>query len=288
MSTQALPFIKNFIDHNLLLQIASTCNLYVIVSTNRMTLFVADISNMRVAGLTVLDISEGSFFLKGLVELRMWLEGLELYGKEYSNTHIIFETPAFAIVPEALFVSDKAEVLLKAQHEIPQFNTVKSNRVEAHHWVNVYAIPDIFCSTLKVLFPQADIHHYAEYLVQANLNSNANKVHTLCINIHAHYIDVMHVYQQELKFINTFPFEAETDVIYFILSVAEQQKIAPDKLELMLTGDVNANGTLVQLLRKYVSAVYLFKRDDRYSYPASFREFQDQQYFTSTSILLCE
>ena len=66
-----------------------------------MTLFVADISNMRVAGLTVLDISEGSFFLKGLVELRMWLEGLELYGKEYSNTHIIFETPAFTIVPEA-------------------------------------------------------------------------------------------------------------------------------------------------------------------------------------------
>jgi hypothetical protein len=77
-------------------------------------------------------------------------------------------------------------------------------------------------------------------------------------------------------------------VIYFILSVAEQQKITTEKLHLVLTGDVNANGALLQLLRKYVPNVSLYKRDDVFSYPASFREFQDQQYFIQSVAVLCE
>lgn len=286
MSTQTLPLIKNYIDREQLQQIAATCDLWVQFAANRITFFAADKTNQRIAGLTVLELTDNSIFQKGLFELRSWMEGLELYGKEYSNTHLIFETPQYSIVPEALFLAEKADAMLALQHDLPKFSVVRSNRIDAGHWVNVYAVPEIFLNTIKVLFPQADVHHYAEYLLPALLNINDRKSDTLYVNMHAQYMDVVHLHAHELRFMNTFQTEADTDIIYFILSVAEQQKINADKLQLVLTGDVNANGTLLSLLRKYVPNVTLFKRMDDYSYPASFREFQEQQFFTATSVLL--
>jgi hypothetical protein len=287
MSTQTLPLVKNYIDREQLQQIAATCDLWVQFSSGRIILFAADLHNRRVAGLTVLETSEHHIFQKGLFELRSWLEGLELYGREYNNTHIVFGTPQYSIIPEALFVSEKAEAMLALQHDLQKFSTVLSNRMSEKQWVNVYAVPGIFLNTVKVLFPQADVHHYAEYLLNAALSLNDRQEDVLYVNMHPQYMDVVHLAGQELKFMNTFQTEADTDVIYFILSVAEQQKISGDKLQLVLTGDVSTGSALLALLKKYVPSVSLFKRLDDYAYPASFREFQDQQYFTATSVLLC-
>lgn len=288
MSTQTLPLIKNYIDREQLVHIAATCDLWVQFAADRITLFAADKANQRIAGLTVLEVSDHSVFQKGLFELRGWFEGLELYGKEYSNTHIVMETPQYSIMPEALFVAEKAGSMLALQHDLPKFSVVKSNRIDSKQWVNVYSVPEIFLNTVKVLFPQADVHHYAEFMLQSLLNVNDRRHDILYVNMHAQYMDIVHLHGQELRFVNTFQTEADTDVIYFILSVAEQQKISGEKLYLVLTGDINTNGSLLSLLRKYVPDVALFKRADGFSYPASFREFQDQQYFTAISVLLCE
>jgi hypothetical protein len=56
---------------------------------------------------------------------------------------------------------------------------------------------------------------------------------------------------------------------------------------LVLTGDINTNGALLQLLRKYVPNVNLYKHNGSITFPASFREFQDQQYFINSVALLC-
>jgi hypothetical protein len=288
MSTQALPTNKNYIDREQLSQIASTCDLWILFAADKITLLAADKGNKRVAGLTVLESPDTHIFQKGLFELRGWIEELELYGLDYNNTHIVFESPEYCIVPEALFSAEKAETIIALQHEFPKFSAVLTNRIQQRDWVNVFAIPQLFVSTVKVIFPQADVCHYAEFMLQAFAIINQKQHDTLYVNIHPTYMDVVHFNGQELSFSNTFKTEADTDIIYFILSVAEQQKINGDKLKLVLTGDVNANGALLSLLKKYVPEVSLYKRDSEFSYPASFREFQDQQYFTSTAVLLCE
>jgi hypothetical protein len=288
MSTQTLPLIKNYIDRDQLESLASGSDLWVTVSPERITLLVAAKGRQHVIGLTALELTEGGFFQKGLFELRSWFEGLELYGREYQNTYLVFETPEYSMVPEALFVPEKAEILLTSLFDLPKFYSVRNSRVDGKECVCVFGVPDIFYSTMKVLFPQASLHHYAEYLLMANAGLNGKEQQAIYVNLHTQYIDAMHIENQQLKFVNTFVFEADTDVIYFVLSIAEQQKIKMDQLQLVLTGDFNTNGPLLQLLRKYVPNVSVFKRSEDFAYPASFREFQDQQYFIQTTALLCE
>lgn len=288
MSTQTLPVIKKYLDRELISSLQSGNELWVHAASNRISLLAVDADKTHIVGLSVIEVADHSLFQKGLFELRSFLEGVELFGLEYQQVHLVFETPQFTIVPDVLFSSESAETVLKNLFELPKFYSVKNNRMDSHHWVNVYAVPEIFCSTLKVLFPQADIRHYAEFLLKSFQAQNQKGQDTLFVNLHDSFMDIVHFHQRDLRFCNTFRFEAETDIIYFILSVAEQQKISSDKLDIVLSGDVNANGALLQLLRKYVPGVELFKRPEGLVYPASFREFQDQQYYTSLSVLLCE
>lgn len=285
MTTQTLPTVKNYLDRELLAQKAASSNFWVIVAENRICFFVADKHNKTTIGLTVIE-SADSFFQKGLFELRSLIEPLEISKYEYSNSHIVFETPLFTIAPNALFTIGKAELFLESVHPIPKFYTVKTDRLENHELVTIYAVPEIFCSTLKVIFPLATLHHYTSFLIPSV--SKLQYQSHLFVQVHREYIDMIIWQKNSLRFANTFTYEADTDIIYFILSVAEQQKIQNESLEILLAGDLSITGTLLPLLKKYIPNVDIFKRSSDYSYPASFKEFQDQQYFTTSSILLCE
>jgi hypothetical protein len=81
--------------------------------------------------------------------------------------------------------------------------------------------------------------------------------------------------------------EADTDIIYFILSVAELLKLDQQKLLVSLFGNISASSSLIGLMKKYIAHVELMKRPEQYDYPASFREFQEQQYFIQICSLLC-
>jgi len=288
MSTQTLPSIKNYIDTELVQQISSDCELWVYASPKSIKLLAACKEKKQVTGLTVLEIGSGSIFQKGLFELRSLLEGLTMFSQQYRHIHLVFETPYFTLIPEALFTADKEEILINSLHEIPKFYTVKCNRYLADNVVAAYAIPDIFCSTLKVLFPEASVNHYATALIEATRTLKEKTIQPFYVNIHENYIDLIYFKENHLQFINTFKTEAETDIIYFILSVADQQNLQVNVLQLVIMGDINSSGTLLTFLKKYIPNVSFIKRTSDYNFPASFREFEPHHHFSTLAVLLCE
>ena len=63
--------------------------------------------------------------------------------------------------------------------------------------------------------------------------------------------------------------------------------INQEKLQVNLFGNISNTSSLVGLMKKYISHVELMKRSDNFSYPASFREFQEQQNYLQVNSLLC-
>jgi hypothetical protein len=286
MSTQTLPDIKNYIDQEGLDHSSTKADLWVIASASRLCFFAANKNEKRALGLTVLEFPKQDVFQKGLFELRSLLESLALFQKEFNQAHIVFETKQFTFIPTVLFDGQYQNTLLQSVHTIPKFYEVKAQKVDSINCVNVFAVPSIFNSTLKVLFPQADVQHYATYLgaMAASFN-NTNKV--IYVNVHADFIDIICVHQQKVAFINTFDAGADTDIIYYMLSVAENQQIH-SPVSVFMMGDFSETVSMLSLLKKYVKEVNIYKRNVEHSFPAIFKEFQDHQYFTATSILHCE
>lgn len=61
--------------------------------------------------------------------------------------------------------------------------------------------------------------------------------------------------KQRLLFANQFRFDHTHDVVYFILALYHQYRLAHDSVPLTLSGDVTEDSAVVQLLRRYLRHV---------------------------------
>lgn len=287
MSTQQQTILKKYIDREWMEDPRVTADLWVYAADDALGMLVADMRKSSVYALVIAQVPSGGLFQKSLSEMRILLDSLGLPQREYANTHIVYGTPFYSVVPEPLFDSQQAVAMLSAVHDLPKLYSVKNDRSAESNHVTLYGVPDIFSSTLKVLFPHAEVKHYASPMLEACMELNNSRSTVLYVNMHVSYMDVVCLDKQTLRLVNTFPFEADTDIIYFLLAIAEQQKLQGDTLEVMMMGEVNPNSPLLQLLRKYIPHVHLLKRDEAFKYPVAFREFHDHQYFSLLSVLLC-
>lgn len=287
MQAQTAISVKNYLNREMLESRAHHCTLFINISNHQVVFLAADTNQKEVAGLCAIDAPQGHLFEKSLSDLRELFNRFEFFNKEFQAIHMVIETPHYTIVPEALFVSEKAASYLRLIHKISPAEGVYHTR--SNERVTLFSVNQLFYQALKVMFPAATVQHYAATLIDSIFNSvSKNEKDILHVNLHSNYMDLVHIKNSQLQFYNTFPFEADTDIVYFILSVAEQQKMNHDRLGIILSGDISSSSSLVNMLRKYIPEVHLQKRPEEYTHPASFREFQEQQYYTSIAGLLCE
>ncbi len=286
MQTQEAFTIKKYIDRDAMESNMHHSVLFIHFSSDTIKIVLASKNTNAVFGLRVLEVKD-DIFSKNSTEIKTLLNALEIDNQEYSSIKIIIENNCHALIPEALFAGEKAESFLKLNIPLQKNQKVLFNRLQKN-MVSIFAMNEIFYDALKSIFPQSEIIHETEILLQLFYSSyqKENK-DTLFVHAHETYIEIAHLKNNDLNFLNTFKIEADTDIVYFILSVTELLKLNQDKLQVNLFGNLSNTGSLVGLMKKYISHVELMKRPDLYSYPASFREFQEQQYYLQINSLLC-
>lgn len=287
MQAQTSLSVKNYLNREQLDIRSHLCCLVVNIAKHQIQLMVADTNQHEVLGLCVIETPQQNLFEADAATLKQILQSFEYFEKDFNQVVINIESALFTVIPDALFVSEKVSSYLKLTHRIPNHFTALHTRNQNR--IHVYALPETFAQGLKSIWPAAVLQHYTSVLLEAVFNSmSKSEKDTLHVNVHKDFMNLIHVGNSELQLINTFPFESDTDIVYFILSVAEQQKINHDKLRIVLSGEISQTSSLVGLLKKYIPEIQLQVRPEEYTYPASFREFQEQQYYTSMANLLCE
>lgn len=286
MQTQEAFTIKKYIDREAIENNLHHSILFVYFSKENIKMVIASKSKNAVFGLSVLELKE-NVFEKKQTEIISLIDALDIDKKEFSSVKIIIENNCHTLVPEALFVAEKAESFLKLNTSLQQNHLVLFNRLQKN-MVSIFALNKDFYSTIKSIFPQAEIIHETELLLQLFYSSNQKEnKDNLFVYVHETYIEIAHIKNNELFFFNSFKVEADTDIVYFILSIAELLKLNQEKLYINLFGNISNTSSLVGFMKKYISHVELMKRSDNFSYPASFREFQDQQNYLQVNSLLC-
>lgn len=287
MQTEEAFNIKNYSDREALENNLHHCTLFIHFSENSISLVTANKNHNQVLGLQIIEERNNNIFKKNISEIRSIFDSINLNKDDYTNIKIIIENNCYALVPEPLFAGDKAESFLKLNTPIGNNHQVLFNRLQKNV-VNVFSLNISLYDALKQLFPQSEIIHETELLLSVLFaNDVKEKTENLFVHVHETYIDIGFVKENTLRYLNSFSCEADTDIIYFLLSVAEELKLNQDRFKVMLLGKVNANGSLISLMKKYISNVELLKRPVLFSYPASFREFAEHQYFIQINSLLC-
>jgi len=286
MQIQEAFTLKKYIDRDAIENHIHHSTLFLYFSSKTLKVIIASKSKNAVLGLFIFEVTD-DFFKKSELDIESILNTLDFDKHGFSNIKIIVENNLHTLIPEALFIAEKADSYLKLNQTLSNDSKVLFNRLPKN-MVNIFAISESFYNTIKAIFPQSEITHVVE-LLQQFFNSFSHKENkdNIYVNIHDSTIDIAHLKNNDLNFFNTFKVDADTDIVYFILSIAEHLKLNQDKLHISLFGDVSSSSSLIGLMKKYIPHVELMKRPDTFSYPASFREFQDQQHYLQINSLLC-
>lgn len=286
MQTQPTANSRRYLNREQLEKVMSRCDVWYLVYPNAVHQLIADRKENEIFGLSVLPA--GQVFQKSLSEMQELLRAFEYQQTDFQQAHVVVVDPRYTFVPDALFEPRNAETYLHIIHPEAKWHTVHYERIAAMQMVNVYELGDLFFGAARLLFPGANFHHYAGMIAEAVLKGDTGHSNErIYVHLHDMGMDVIHGKDGKLTYHNYFPFEADTDIVYFLLSVAEVLQFKGDQWEVMLCGNVSSDNSLISLMKKYIPEVLLFKRPSQIGIPHSFREVPDHQYFIETACLLC-
>jgi len=242
----------------------------------------------------ILDIPKGkytvlkftNFFLKRPRLLFMKVRELmiqdELLNLKYKSVDIVYSPENFTLVPQVFYQPGSAEKFYGFNHEMEKgYNIDKTFLPKAEAWC-IYTIPENLREFLTLKFPKAGVRHNLLPLVERALKENKNfpernQVH---LNFFRSYFELVVLSGTKLLMSNQFNYSGESDVIYYVLYVFDQLKLAPDTTELLLHGQLPQTDPLYQTFKKYIRKTLFARPNSRFSYSYTFNQLPEH-YFTS-------
>ncbi len=194
------------------------------------------------------------------------------------------------LIPAPLFQKDQLHTYLGNVLDFPNTDRLLTDQLLASEIHNVYSVNSEILQELEGFFPKAHFFHGQSPVLQgfyklASLQTGPQ----VYINVHEKQVQILAFKGKELLFSNTFPFEASTDFIYYVLLIYDQLQLKPELVPLTIAGMIVKDSEIYHLLYRYIRLLNLVQAPDYYRFPESLRqEGVLHHYFDLCSLKLCE
>ena len=185
---------------------------------------------------------------------------------EFQSVEVILVTPAYTLVPGALFDADQAGNLLALSHPVKKDEEIGWGRFEAQDLYFIYAWPASWKQVLEAQFPNARIRHYAAVLA-AGLLPDALGQTVVFVHVQDFREDIVVIADGKLLLFNSFNFQSPEDFLYFILLTFDRLSLNRELVPLRLLGEVEEGSAIFASCYKYIRDVAFVPRRSASSVP---------------------
>ena len=205
----------------------------------------------------------------------------------FSAVQLGFYTPKYTLIPATLFNSADAKSIADFQFALASDEVLRYDELNTHDMVLLYALPKSIATLADEIFGKHVLHHAAYYTITHFLDQYKNKPGE---HIHAQlwrqHVEVTVVKNGKLITSNSFNFQTDEDLLYFILNIYEQLELNPESVPLKLAGEILKGTSRWQMLEKYIRFVEVEKRPD-VQYSHEFRAVPEHKYNRVFQAALC-
>ncbi|MFN4084233.1 MAG: DUF3822 family protein [Bacteroidia bacterium] len=266
----------------------SLLNYYLFIYGNRFHTVVGSTENNQILKLTTFTLTNSTniFNLK-YDELKSFNELLEEANQKFKSRKIIICNNSQSFIPDSLLNI----VEIEKSYELTQFVEPNSQVLYCKmHYNGIACMFNVNNEMLKFIrfsLPTADLYHGSLLFVKAiDEQKHQGAENIIHLSLNEDYIEIA-VVNNGLRFYNTYHFDSETDIVYYVLAVAEQLKI-DYQAQVYIYGSNNQLIALMPLLKKYISSVKYAVKPKKVLYPVSFNQFAEHEYFLESASLFCE
>ena len=211
------------------------------------------------------QLSSGPLFLDFFSEV---ITAIPWLRNPFRITKIAYDGKNTTLVPAQLFDPNEKEQYLNFN-----FTQVTEGPVFCDHLMpldawQVYCVPPAVVEATMEFFPKCKVVHAASLLIESIWINYKNRINTPHIFLHVRkqLFDLMIFNGRQMSYFNTFRFQNPDDVTYYLIFVMEQLNLNPEKIPLVLLGNIEMGNDLSELLLRYVRHVETARRNDSYKY----------------------
>ncbi len=204
----------------------------------------------------------------------------ELLKEKFDSVSVTHVNNLATIVPKPLFDEDNLKAYLKFNTKVFKQDYFVFDEIKNHDIINVY-IPYVNVNNLLLdHYSGFDYKHYSTILIENLLNIyKYSLVPHMFVHVHNNHFEVIVIADKKLQLCNTFEFSTKEDFIYYILFVAEQLQMNPEKFELFLLGDIKEEDELFKIAYQFVRNVKLLENRSKYQFDSIFTEEDKRTHF---------
>ncbi len=208
----------------------------------------------------------------------------------YQSVHIIYECNKSTLVPAPLFAENEKMTFSEFNFELSKDAHLHQQKLTNLDAFMLYEVPESILESVNSLFPSHRLMPHTAVLIENLLimNKNLPSQKKFFVNLRHSSMDVLIIDKRKLIYSNSFEYKSKEDFIYFVVFVLEQIQINPEEIELVLSGKIDKNSELFEILYKYVRNIRFQGLPEGYSYSYIFNEIPVHYYFNLLSTVLCE
>jgi hypothetical protein len=211
----------------------------------------------------------------------------DILKNEYSKTILIPDNPVYTLIPDKLFIAEEARKYLEFNHAISTNEIINVDNISEIAIKNIYQMPFQANSFFRKIFANYEYRHLTTILIKSVLKNKILQEKVL-VNIGKHRIDIIHATKEKLKFCNSFKFDMDEDMIYFLLNVYQQLGFDTNIMPVILSGEIEKDSSVYQMIYKYIRNVSFVRTADIIQFAPYSAAILPHRYFTLFNSFVCE
>lgn len=206
----------------------------------------------------------------------------------FSSVRISFDTPAFTLVPSALFDSSLLDSYFSFLHPRVPGQSLHYDPILPFKAVNIYAADSGLHAYLKKKFPSARYYHantafLISLLKQEDLNGGR-----VYVRVRPGRMTLIVLNGSSLVMAQPYAIYHEMDCVYFVYNALRQLKLDPHRMKIVLSGEIGEDSPVYKELRYEAPDVSWLNRPDSFNYVNAFRAYPRHHFYNLISLASCE
>lgn len=184
----------------------------------------------------------------------------DIFQQDFEEVAIVYSTSLYSLVPSSLFDETKASEYLKFNSKILANDYISHDIIE--DLVIVYVPYMNINNYFFEKFGSFEYFHATSILLKMILgkekHSSDQKVY---LHLHENQFDCIVIRNGELELCNTYSYKTPEDFIYYTLFCLEQLKLNPEKIQVVLSGDIKEGDSNYNMAYTYIRNIKFMEVD---------------------------
>lgn len=176
----------------------------------------------------------------------------------------IFSFSKFCLIPDILYHQGNGEALLNQTSRLEAGEHIFSDFWTRRDVVGIYALPEKLLRYIQSKNQNSTMAQNG-FAINALFNLQPMQDDFCYLQVSKAFAELFIAQKGKVIFYNQFAHDVKEDLLYYILSTAEQNKILAPEITLYVSGEIEKGDGLYSLLSKYIGSVNEVKLPANYN-----------------------